>query len=146
MSEAIRVERGAPLVREDRADDANGQRTPYDAALATNAGVVVYRISGAFFFGAASTVGAALERIADRPKTMVLDFSDVPFLDSTAAHAIEAVVAKASRAGVRVLLTGTTHTLRQVLWASGVHPPRARFKNTVDEALKSAGQGESTAG
>ena len=140
MSEAIRVEGGAPLVREDQADDANGQRAPYDAAFATNPDVVVYRISGAFFFGAAATVGAVLERIADRPKTLVLDFSDVPFLDSTAAHAIEAAVAKASRAGVRVLLTGTTHTLRQVLWANGVHPPKVRFKNSVDDALAAAGR------
>jgi sulfate permease, SulP family len=138
MSEAIRVEAGAPLVRDDRADDANGQRTPYDAALSANPGVVVYRISGAFFFGAAATVGAALEGIADRPKTLVLDFTDVPFLDSTAAHAIDAVVAKAGRSGVRVLLTGTTHSVRQVLWASGVHPPKVRFKNTVEEALASA--------
>jgi sulfate permease, SulP family len=138
MSEAIRVEAGAPLVRDDRADDANGQRTPYDAALAANPGVVVYRISGAFFFGAAATVGAALEGIADRPKTLVLDFTDVPFLDSSAAHAIEAVVAKSARSSVRVLLTGTTHSVRQVLWANGVHPPKVRFKNTVEEALSSS--------
>jgi SulP family sulfate permease len=87
MSETIRVEGGAPLVNDDKADTANGQRTPYDSALAANSDVVVYRISGAFFFGAAATVGAVLERIADRPKTFVLDFSDVPFLDSTAARA-----------------------------------------------------------
>ena len=61
MSESIRVEGGAPLVRDDRADTANGDRTPYDAALAINPGVVVYRISGAFFFGAAATVGTVLE-------------------------------------------------------------------------------------
>jgi SulP family sulfate permease len=137
MSEAIRVEGGAPLVSDDKADTANGQRTPYEAALATNRDVVVYRISGAFFFGAAATVGAVLEGIADRPKTLVLDFSDVPFLDSTAARAIEAVIAKARRNGVRVLLTGTTHAVRQVLWANGVHPPKVRFKNSVEEALAS---------
>lgn len=138
MSESIRVEGGAPLVSDDRADTANGQRTPYEAALATNPDVVVYRISGAFFFGAAATVGAVLEGIADRPKTLVLDFSDVPFLDSTAARAIEAVIAKARRNDVRVLLTGTTHAVRQVLWANGVHPPKARFKNSVEEALAAA--------
>ncbi len=138
MSESIRVEGGSPLVRDDRADTANGGRTPYDAALATRPGVVVYRISGAFFFGAAATVGAVLEGIADRPKTLVLDFSEVPFLDSTAAHAIDAVITKAARNHVRVLLTGTTHGVRQVLWANGVHPPKVRFKNSVEEALVSA--------
>jgi SulP family sulfate permease len=137
MSDAIRVEAGAPLVRDDRPDTTNGDRTPYDSALAADSDVVVYRISGAFFFGAAATVGAVLERIADRPKTFVLDFSDVPFLDSTAAHAIEAAVAKATHNGVRVLLTGTTHGVRQVLWANGVHPPKVRFKNSIADALAS---------
>jgi sulfate permease, SulP family len=135
MSEAIRVEAGTPMVRDDRSDTADGQRTPYDSVLAANADVVVYRISGAFFFGAAATVGAVLERIADRPKTLVLDFSEVPFLDSTAAHAIEAAVAKANHNRVRVLLTGTTHGVRQVLFANGVLPPKVRFKNSIDDAL-----------
>jgi sulfate permease, SulP family len=137
MSETIRVEGGSPLVNDDKADTANGQRTPYDAALAANSDVIVYRISGAFFFGAAATVGAVLERIADRPKIFVLDFSDVPFLDSTAAHAIEAAIMKANRSGVRVLLTGTTHNVRQVLWANGVRPPKVRFKNSIEDALAS---------
>jgi SulP family sulfate permease len=138
MSEAIRIEGGAPMVSEDKADDANGSRKPYDVALATDPGVLVYRIAGAFFFGAAATVGAALEGVAERPKMLVLDFSDVPFLDSTAAHAIEAVVTKAGRSGVRVMLTGTTHTVRQVLWANGVHPPKVRFKNSVEDAVGAA--------
>jgi sulfate permease, SulP family len=137
MSETIRVEGGSPLVNDDKADTANGQRTPYDAALAANSDVIVYRISGAFFFGAAATVGAVLERIADRPKIFVLDFSEVPFLDSTAAHAIEAAIMKANRSGVRVLLTGTTHNVRQVLWANGVRPPKVRFKNSIEDALAS---------
>ena len=70
-----------PLAVDDRADTANGERKPYDAGLASDPEVVVYRITGAFFFGAASTVGAVLERIADQHKGFVLDFSAVPFLD-----------------------------------------------------------------
>lgn len=135
MSESISIEGGAPLVREDKADTENGDRKPYDVALATNPDVVVYRIAGAFFFGAAATVGAALDGIAVRPKTLVLDFSDVPFLDSSAAHAIEAAVTRAKRNGVRVVLTGTSHPVRKVLWANGVRPPGVRFKASVDEVL-----------
>jgi sulfate permease, SulP family len=85
-------------------------------------------------------LGAVLERIADRPKIFVLDFCDVPFLDSTAAHAIEAAIMKANRSGVCVLLTGTTHSVRQVLWANGVRPPKVRFKNSIEDALASAGR------
>jgi SulP family sulfate permease len=63
--------------------DGDGQRQPYDPALATDRDVVVYRISGAFFFGAAATVAAGLDRLAEHPKAYVLDFSAVPLIDST---------------------------------------------------------------
>ncbi|RVA22184.1 SulP family inorganic anion transporter, partial [Mesorhizobium sp. M7A.F.Ca.CA.004.11.2.1] len=53
MAKSIAVEADQPLVQEDVADSANA----YDASEATDADTVVYRISGAFFFGAASTVG-----------------------------------------------------------------------------------------
>ena len=44
---------------------AMARARPTMPALATDPDVVVYRISGAFFFGAASAVGAVLDRIAD---------------------------------------------------------------------------------
>ena len=52
--------------------------------------VVVYRLSGAFFFGTASILNAVLDRIGDRHKAFVVDFSAVPFVDSTAANVIAA--------------------------------------------------------
>jgi len=76
-------------VREiERADESEGERSPYDAGLATDRDVMVYRISGAFFFGAASSVGAVLDNIASTHKAFVVDFAAVPFLDSTAANAM----------------------------------------------------------
>src|SRR6266850_2252387 len=91
MAEMTGIEAAAPLVADDRADDGNGDRTPYDAGLATDPDVVVYRITGAFFFGAASTVGTVLDSIADSRKAFVVDFAAVPFLDSTAANAMSRV-------------------------------------------------------
>ena len=52
-----------PMVEQDRADDANGPRVPYDSAIATNRDIAVYRISGAFFFGAAASVATALDLV-----------------------------------------------------------------------------------
>ncbi|TIX02614.1 MAG: sodium-independent anion transporter, partial [Mesorhizobium sp.] len=77
--------------------------TAYDSSEASDADTVVYRISGAFFFGAASTVGAVLDRIADQRKNFILDCSAVPFFDSTAANVIEGAAHKAKRAGVRFI-------------------------------------------
>ena len=83
---------------------------PYDPSLAADPDVLVYRITGAFFFGAASTVGTVLDSIADRRKAFVVDFAAVPFLDSTAANAMSRVAARAKRQGIRLYITGASPT------------------------------------
>jgi anti-anti-sigma factor len=118
-------------VRRDVADDEGG-REAYDAGSSSDPDTVVYRISGAFFFGAASTVGAVLDRIAGRHKNFVLDCSGVPFLDSTAANVLEGAVRKARRAGVRVFVTGASPQMRRLLVAHGVKPPLVRYKATIE--------------
>ena len=81
MAGAVDVENMRPAVEEDRPDSVDGNgRAPYDVDLATDPDVVVYRISGAFFFGAAAGVGAALDRIGERPKAYVIDLSAVPLV------------------------------------------------------------------
>src|SRR5581483_7172398 len=49
MAEMTGIEDGTPLVAADRADDDDG-RTPYDPKFAIDPDVLVYRITGAFFF------------------------------------------------------------------------------------------------
>ncbi len=138
MSEAISVETDSSFVAGDRAD-SEGARERYDASLAANPDVVVYRLSGAFFFGAAATVGSVLDRIADRRRAFVLDFEDVPFLDSTAANAIAAAVTRAERNGITPVLTGLRPQIRETLKVHGVAEPRVRFAPTVDEAVAALG-------
>ncbi|HET6838618.1 MAG TPA: SulP family inorganic anion transporter [Bradyrhizobium sp.] len=135
MAQMTGIEADTPLVAEDRADDGDGDRVPYDSDLAADPDVLVYRISGAFFFGAASTVGAVLDSIADKDKAFVIDFAAVPFLDSTAANAIGRVAAKAKRKGVRLFITGASPTVRRTLLTYGVSPPRARYRETIDRAV-----------
>lgn len=43
--------------------------------------ILVYRINGAFFFGAAASVGTVLERIADTHRALVVDFSEAAMVD-----------------------------------------------------------------
>lgn len=134
MAKTTAVDMDRPLVREDMPDGVNGGRSTYDAGEASDPDTVVYRISGAFFFGAASTVGAVLDRIADQRKNFILDCSAVPFLDSTAANVIEGVVRKAERHGVRVYITGAAPQVRRMLFAHGVRPPHVRYKSSIARA------------
>jgi SulP family sulfate permease len=135
MAQMTGIEAETPLVAHDRADDGNGDRVPYDSRLAADPDVLVYRISGAFFFGAASTVGTVLDSIADTRKAFVVDFAAVPFLDSTAANAMSRVAAKAKRQGIRLFITGASPTVRRVLLTHGLTPPRAKYRETIARAI-----------
>jgi SulP family sulfate permease len=135
MAQMTGVEDGTPLVIPDKADDGNGDRVPYDARLAADRDVLVYRITGAFFFGAASAVGTVLDGFADRQKAFVVDLAAVPFLDSTAANAMSRVAAKANRQGIQLFITGASTAVRRTLFTHGLRPPRARYRETIARAI-----------
>ncbi|WPZ15804.1 SulP family inorganic anion transporter [Nitratireductor rhodophyticola] len=134
MSEAVRVEHGVSSLT-DQPD--NGER-PYNAEIATDDDVVVYRIAGAFFFGAAAAVGAALDRIGGHPKAYVIDIASVSFLDSTAAATIEGFVRKARQQGTNVYLVGASQPVRKLLRTHGMRPPALRFYSRLDDAIAAA--------
>jgi SulP family sulfate permease len=135
MSRTTSIESHMPFVPDDKADDSNGSRKPYDEAAASNPDVVIYRITGAFFFGAAASIGSVLDRIADTHRLLVVDFTAVPFIDSTAANTIESLAHKARRHGVEVYLTGTNHDVRKELFAHGIKPPLVHYAARVEDAI-----------
>jgi SulP family sulfate permease len=136
MAAAITVEGQGSLAVRDRSDDANGDRQPYDPSLAVDPDIVVYRIAGAFFFGAASTVASALDRIADRHKAFILDLAAVPFLDSTAANTIAGLADKAARHRVQLLITGASPRIRHTLLTHGLRAPQVRYMRSVEDAVR----------
>ncbi|MER9233735.1 SulP family inorganic anion transporter [Mesorhizobium sp. M0622] len=130
MAKSIAVEADQSLVQEDVADRASA----YDSSEASDADTVVYRISGAFFFGAASTVGTVLDRIADQRKNFILDCSAVPFFDSTAANVIEGAAHKGSRAGVRFIIAGASPQIRRMLINHGLKRPLVTYAASIKDA------------
>src|SRR5690606_12810655 len=138
MSAGTGVELQGASGLDDKADDANGDRVPYDPAVATDPDVLVYRITGAFFFGAASTVDMILERIGGRPKSVIVDLSGVPLLDSTAANSMAGLAAGARKNGVRFFITGASVPVRQMLLAHGVKEPLVHYRGKLAEAIAEA--------
>jgi SulP family sulfate permease len=141
MAQGTGVELQGASGLEDRADDANGGRTPYDSSLATDPDVLVYRIAGAFFFGAASSVDLVLERIGGQQRAIVVDLSGVPFLDSTAANSMAGLAGSAGRNGKQLYITGASLPVRQMLIAHGVREPEVRYRPHVDDAAAEARAG-----
>jgi SulP family sulfate permease len=129
MSQVTAVETDIPFVPEDQPDAA--PRTEQEPDQVTDRVVAVYRLSGAFFFGAAGTIASLFDRIGDNHRALVLDFSATPFVDSSGAHAIEGLVRKAERRGMEVYFTGASTAVRRELIVYGLKPPLVHYKATI---------------
>jgi SulP family sulfate permease len=135
MAETVEVKNGGAFLEEDQADDYGGRRA-YDVSAATDANFMVYKISGALFFGVTANISTVLDRIGTYPRIFVFDFSEVPLIDTTAAKALEAFVSKLRRAGTRVYIAGARPSVRRTLLSSGLEEPQVLYIDTVDEARK----------
>ncbi|MET0867098.1 MAG: SulP family inorganic anion transporter [Pseudorhodoplanes sp.] len=134
MAEAIDVE-GARLVAEDASDSANGQAS-YEGL--SNDDVMVYRISGAFFFGATARVNLILDRVVHPPRVFILDFSEVPFIDITASATLERFVKRLHKAGTEVIFAGVRPQVRRAFGLPGLRGRSVRYVGTVEKALATA--------
>jgi len=131
MAKSVEVQSGVPT---DESDEG------YAPELMEDPDIAICRISGAFFFGTAGAVGAALDEIGEHPKAYVLDLSEIPMLDSSGAAALGAFTRNAGRRGAIVYVAGARAPVRRTLMASGVRPPLARFKANVPRAVEAARQ------
>jgi SulP family sulfate permease len=139
MATEVGVDQPFPQVGEDVADDTSRVGTePFVQGLAADPDIAVYRISGAFFFGAAAAVASALDRMGSHPRAYVLDFAAVPLIDATAAETIAGMARKAHRAGARVIIARARPGVRRTLLLHGVRPPTVRFRTGFEEALAAA--------
>jgi SulP family sulfate permease len=69
-------------------------------------GVVVFRIFGPFFFGAAEKMEDALQRVGTLPRVLILRMQLVPAMDATALNALESIVERMQASGGVVVLSG----------------------------------------
>ena len=132
MAESVEVE-GRTLATEDQADNGDDS-----AAAPSDGDVFVFRISGAFFFGATSRVSTILDRIGERPRVFILDFSAVPLIDSTAAKALHGFVHKLQRSGTAIYFSGARASVRGALGAAGIAEPDVIFSESVEAAQAAA--------
>jgi SulP family sulfate permease len=92
-------------------DDETGHRLLGDH-------IVVYRLDGALFFGAAQRFLTELTDVSDT-RVVILRMPDLLSLDATGAHALGEIVAELEGRGITVLLKGLRPEHRRVLQAVG---------------------------
>lgn len=69
-------------------------------------GVMVFRVFGAFFFGAADKLATALHRAGQEPEVLILRMRDVLALDATGLDALEALLEKLQMRKKHLILCG----------------------------------------
>jgi len=110
MSESVRVQQQAGP------DGAE----PLEVPVQLPPGVLVYRIDGPFFFGAAEKLESTLERVPLDVRAIVLRLGRVPFMDATGQQTLLEVIERYRRHKVRVLLCGIHPELQGPLRDAGV--------------------------
>ncbi|MEX6634018.1 SulP family inorganic anion transporter [Hyphococcus lacteus] len=140
MSSATRIAAHVPLVIEDRADSDDRDQEPFDAVTAHEPDIAVYRISGAFFFGAAASLGAAFDNIVEKKRALIIDFAQVPLVDSTGAKTLESLGRKAARNNVAFYICAASQEVEHDLIANGIEPPLICYEKDINAAVVAAHQ------
>ncbi|MGD9917469.1 MAG: SulP family inorganic anion transporter [Paenirhodobacter sp.] len=100
------------------------------------ADLVTYHLRGAVFFGSVARLGTVLDRIAQRPRAVLLDVSEVSFVDSTGARMIHELAQKLARRGGRLIVLGAASPLEQAMRAQGLGEPDLAFAGTSEAAAE----------
>lgn len=100
-------------------------------------GVLVYRIFGPFFFGAAEKMENALLRIEKLPRVLILRMQLVPAMDATALNVLESIIERIHAAGGVVVLSGPHRQPLQLLAKAGFIEKigRLNIRAHFDDAL-----------
>ena len=107
--------------------------------------VVTYHLRGAVFFGAVARLGSVLDRIASHPRAILLDMSEVGFVDSTGARMILQLAQKLGRKGGRLMVVGATPSLEKAMRGQGLRAPMLDYFPDAAAALASLDAGMGTA-
>jgi SulP family sulfate permease len=96
-------------------------------------GTVVIALTGAYFFGSAPIIESVLDRIASKPRHLVLDLSAVPIIDPTGAHSLAGFATRALRQGIAVTMAGASAADQRALRSANI-PREVRFARDVAAA------------
>jgi SulP family sulfate permease len=107
-------------VREQVMTSDEAVRDPADAPVSLPPDVLVYRIEGPFFFGAAEKLERTLERVALDVRTVVIRLGQVPFMDATGMQTLAEIIGRFRKRHVRVMFCGIHPQIENDLAEAGL--------------------------
>ncbi|WP_076070768.1 SulP family inorganic anion transporter [Sphingomonas montana] len=97
-------------------------------------GVEIFRMSGPFFFGVVGGLMDTFRAMGQQPRAIILRMRLVPMIDASGATALEGLVGKAERAGIRVILSGVQPQPAEMLARIHLGPSDDRVHHAEDFA------------
>ena len=112
----------------------------HDETRKLAAGIRLYEIAGALFFGAAQKAMGAIEVVGDDSRVFVISLAGVPVIDATGLVALESMCAKLQRSGKIVVIAGPLPHPRAVFDKAKLEVVNDRvfLAATLDEGLQLA--------
>jgi SulP family sulfate permease len=100
--------------------DAGDAALPKNEHVSLPPGVLVYRIEGPLFFGAAEKLGRVIDRAQLGVDTVVIRLGQVPFVDATGLDTLAEIVRRFQKGRIRVLLCGLHNAIEPSIESSGI--------------------------
>ncbi|MEQ1581284.1 MAG: SulP family inorganic anion transporter [Steroidobacteraceae bacterium] len=107
-------------VEEEVASGGGNGGTAAAEGAAAMPGVMVYRIDGPFFFGAAEKLESVLDRVQSHVNTVVLRMGRVPFVDATGLATLASIIVRFQKRHVRVVVCELQPNVERKLERAGV--------------------------
>jgi len=100
-------------------------------------GVILYRIEGALFFGAAEKALSEVELVGSHVRVLILDISVVPIMDATGLVALESALERMEKNETLVILVGAQPQPKKLLEKAGIkdEPGDILFVDRMREAV-----------
>lgn len=141
MSEVVAISTGAKLIEDDQDDALRPSSDRIVEAVALPDGVAVVQLRGPLFFGVASRITDALDRIGQHPRVYVVRMRQVPLMDATGAAKLGDFLKRCHKNGQAVIIAGLqpqpAEILAQMRLLDGV--TGLRQTRTLARAIEIAG-------
>jgi len=100
--------------------------------------IVVYRLKGVYFFGAAATAGHALDAISTGCRALVIDFHDVRVVDTSGARMLAAFLTRMQRSDLDLIAASVSPDVRRAMRKHGHGTHHIRYAPTLEDAIEMA--------
>ncbi len=108
MAAVLFIKRVSETTQITAVDEKSDREGPEDSLVGRDIpkGVMIYRIAGSFFFGAADKLETALKRAGQEPEVLILRMREVLAMDATGLNALEDLHERLRDRGKHLLLSG----------------------------------------